>query len=128
MILPGKLMTNSDADVQMLAREPLIVVDSTPRKDCISVTSRLNTLVATTIRTNPIKDIRMGIATLGSCKYSAENPFSLFSPWRSGKSLGSLGALGALGMSSNNFPSIFLQNISIYDFTSVFTVDLARIF
>ena len=59
-------MTNSDADVQMLAREPVIAVDDSLRKDCMSVTSRLNTLVATTKRISPIKDIRIGIATLGS--------------------------------------------------------------
>ena len=43
MILPAKLVTTSDADVQMLDREPVIVDDS-PRKDCMSVTSTLNTL------------------------------------------------------------------------------------
>ena len=59
-------MTNSDADVQMLARELVTAVDDSPKKDCMSVTSRLNTLVVTTIRISPIKDIRIGIATLGS--------------------------------------------------------------
>ena len=56
-------MTNSDADVQMLARELVTAVDDSPKKDCMSVTSRLNTLVATTIRISPIKDITIGIAT-----------------------------------------------------------------
>ena len=44
MILPAKLVTTSDADVQMLDREPVIVVDDSARKDCMSVTSTLNTL------------------------------------------------------------------------------------
>ena len=69
-------MTNSDADVQMLARELVTAVDDSPKKDCMSVTSRLNTLVATTIRgdLSPDNFRPRGTGNYGESKFSPGNP------------------------------------------------------
>ena len=66
LIVSGKLVTISDAEVQIPASALVIVDVESPSKDCTSDISTPKILLATTSRISPTTAIRIGISTFGS--------------------------------------------------------------